>query len=189
MGSRRAATLLALYAAVLAGIAFWPVPVDSGAGPFLRAITRAAPWLTYNIIEFSSNIVLFVPFGVLVSLAWPRVQGAVVFLALVATVIIESGQGIFLASRTPSLRDVVANVLGAAIGLAIVTSLQAMKREEPASVVVATATNNGGDGEQGADEQEHASADPDAHHGRAVEPGSREASVGIGHRDGGSTTG
>lgn len=115
---------LGAYAVALAMIAFWPVPVDSGAGPLLRAITAAVPWLTYDLIEFSANVLLFVPLGALLALVIPRRRMLVLPVALFSTIIIEAGQALLLSARTPSLRDIVANFSGAAIGLLIVWLLE-----------------------------------------------------------------
>ncbi|MEV5071083.1 VanZ family protein [Microbacterium sp. LMI12-1-1.1] len=123
-GQRRGIRLLVVYAVMLALIAFWPVPVDRGASGFLRAISSVVPWLTYDVIETAANVLLFVPFGVLLALALPLQRGLVVPLALATTLVIESGQALLLAERTPSLRDIVANVLGATIGLAIVQLIE-----------------------------------------------------------------
>lgn len=117
---RIARSLLIAYALTLALIAFWPVPVDSGAGPLLGAITRAIPWLTYELLEFSANVLLFVPFGVLLAIVLPLRRMLVLPAALGATVVIESVQALLLTGRTPALSDIVANMLGAAIGLGIV---------------------------------------------------------------------
>ncbi len=116
----RSIRLLVVYGAMLALIAFWPTPVDRGATGLLRAISQAVPWLTYDLIETTANVALFVPFGALLALVLPLHRGLVVPLALATTLVIESGQALLLAQRTPSLRDIVANVLGAVIGLAIV---------------------------------------------------------------------
>lgn len=125
---------LAIYIVVLAGIAFSPVPVDSGAGPLLRAITKAFPVLTYHRIEFGANIVLFVPLGLLLALILPRRRYLVVPIAFVATVSIESLQGIFLGARVASILDVVANTTGACIGLLIAEVVPALRRRgEPRS--------------------------------------------------------
>jgi glycopeptide antibiotics resistance protein len=109
-----------VYGVALTLIAFWPVPVDRGASGLLRAITQAIPWLTYDVIETAANVALFVPFGVLLALVLPLHRGLVVPISLATTLFIESGQALLLAERTPSLRDIIANVLGAAVGLAIV---------------------------------------------------------------------
>lgn len=124
---------LLLYSGALALIAFWPTPVDRGAAGLLDAITRAAPWLTYDLIETTANVLLFVPLGILSALVLPRRRALVVPLALLATLAIETGQALLLAQRTPSLRDVVANVLGAAIGLAIVVVAARRRAALPAA--------------------------------------------------------
>lgn len=120
---RVAGRVLVVYAAVLALIAFWPTPVDREAAGVLRAIARAVPLLSYGVVEFTANIALFVPFGVLLALALPRRRGLAVPIAVAVSLVIESGQAMFLAQRTPSLRDIVANTLGASVGLTIVLIL------------------------------------------------------------------
>lgn len=125
---RIARLVLVLYALTLALIAFWPTPVDSGAGPFLRAITRTVPWLTYDRVEFSANVMLFVPFGVLLALVLALRRVLVMPIALAVTVIIESAQALLLENRTPALSDMVANLLGAAIGLGIVVLFERLRQ-------------------------------------------------------------
>lgn len=122
---------LAVYGFVLALIAFWPSPVDQGAGPILHSITAAVPWLTYSVIEFSANVVLFVPLGAILSLALPSRRKWVVPIALAVTILIEVGQALLLTQRTPSVRDVIANTLGAAIGLLAVVVIERIRRGIP----------------------------------------------------------
>ncbi|MGB4778213.1 VanZ family protein [Microbacterium sp.] len=114
---RRPQAWLIGYLVLLTAIAFWPVPVDSGAGPLLRLITRILPMLTYHRIEFSANILLFVPFGLLVALLLPRRRYLVLPIAIIAAMLIESTQGVLLGARTASLLDIVANTTGACAGL------------------------------------------------------------------------
>lgn len=116
-----------LYAAVLAAIAVWPVPVDRGAGPFLAFVQRIVPVLTYARIEFGANILLFLPFGVLLTLILRRSRYLIMPIAFVTTVVIESVQGIVLSLRTPSVLDIVANTAGACVGLLIVVGLEARR--------------------------------------------------------------
>jgi len=120
---------LAIYAIALAAVAFWPVPVDSGMGGLLAAISAAVPWLSYAVIEVTANVVLFVPLGTLLAMVLPRRRWLVVPIAAVVTVLIELAQAIFLAQRTPSLRDILANTLGAVIGLAIVVVSERRSRQ------------------------------------------------------------
>ena len=109
-------TYLALYALALVAIAFWPTPVDQGAGPLLGLITQLVPVLTYERIEFLANVVLFVPLGVLLTVLLARNRWLVVPIAFLVTVTIESVQAVMLDARTPSLHDVVANTAGACRG-------------------------------------------------------------------------
>lgn len=125
---RVAAWSLAVYGIVLALIAFWPVPVDRGAESLLRDMTRAIPVLSHGVIEFCANVLLFAPLGVLLALTLRR-RAWVMPIALIVTVAIEAGQALFLAERTPSLGDVVANLSGAGLGIAFV--LVARRRRRP----------------------------------------------------------
>ncbi|GAA2002615.1 VanZ family protein [Microbacterium ulmi] len=115
---------LVVYAVVLAFIAFWPTPVDRDAKPFLAMITDAVPWLTYDVIEFTSNVLLFVPLGVLLALVLRGRWWLVVVIALVVAAAIEMGQWMLLPARTPSLADVIANVAGAVVGLGLVATVR-----------------------------------------------------------------
>jgi hypothetical protein len=137
------ALLLAGYGMALALIAFWPVHVDRPAMGFLRALARAVPLLTYDVVEFTANVLLFVPLGVLLAIAMPRRRAWAVPIALVVTAVIEMGQALFLDDRTASLGDVVANTLGAAVGLAIVLMVD---RRTSVAVVVADRVARSGDG-------------------------------------------
>jgi hypothetical protein len=110
--------VLCAYVVTLALIAFWPTHVDRDAGPLLRAITRAIPWLTYGRMEFSANVFLFVPLGLLLSMLvrpWPWVLA----IGVGSSAIIELTQELFLPGRTGSLMDIVANGSGAVLGMLV----------------------------------------------------------------------
>ena len=110
----------------LALIALWPVPVDSGAGDFLRGVHQVFPALTYERIEFSANILLFVPLGVLLMLILRR-RFLILPIAIVVTVGIESAQALLLDRRTPSTTDIIANVTGACVGMLIVAVVERVR--------------------------------------------------------------
>jgi len=126
-----AAWILGAYLVALTLIAFWPSPVDAGAGPLIRLLTRVVPMLTYARLEFGANILLFVPLGVLLTLIL-RDRALVLPIAIVLTLAIESVQGVLLDRRTPSELDMVANTAGACIGLLAVALWQWWRRR-PAS--------------------------------------------------------
>jgi len=124
---RNTRAYLLAYTLLLTGIAFWPVPVDQGAGPLLRLITRAIPVLTYDRIEFAANILLFVPLGLLLTLILVRNRWLVLPVAFLATVTIECVQALLLDARTPSVLDIVANTTGACIGILIAVFIDALR--------------------------------------------------------------
>ncbi len=133
-----ARVVLTLYGISLAVIALWPVPVDSGAAGFLRRVGRVLPMLTYPRIEFSANILLFVPLGVLLMLILRR-RYLILPIAIVVTVAIECSQGLLLDKRTPSLLDIIANTAGACIGMLIVAAVESWRvRARPERMRAAT---------------------------------------------------
>ncbi|MEV8273267.1 VanZ family protein [Microbacterium sp. NPDC077184] len=132
---RPAAVVLLAYAVALSAIAFWPVPVDSGAGPLLRAITRVFPVLTYDRIEFAANIALFIPFGVLVT-QLVRQAWLVLPLGFLTTLMIETAQALLLDRRTPSILDLVANMAGVCVGLLVVVFVRWLQEEHQVAAPV-----------------------------------------------------
>ncbi|GAB3603813.1 VanZ family protein [Microbacterium aureliae] len=130
VGGRWARVTLAIYLAGLVLIAIWPVPVDSGAGPLIRAITRVFPVITHARLEFGANILLFVPLGALLAVILAR-QYLVVPIAFVTTVAIESVQALALDRRVPSVMDIVANVTGACVGLLLVAAVDWWRTRHP----------------------------------------------------------
>jgi len=107
----------------MALIAFWPSPVDQ---PFQSQLadvlsflhTHGIPqWFNYKFLEAAANVLLFVPFGVVASLAFiSRTWWQIGLLGFLISVCIELGQFVFLHSRVASSQDVVTNTSGAFIG-------------------------------------------------------------------------
>ena len=121
---RVAVALLLGYLLALALIAFWPSPVDRAGHDSLTRLlawlqAHGAPaWLTYGMVEFGSNIVLFIPAGLLVVvLAGARFWWLGMLGGFLASCTIELGQLVLLPARTASARDIVANTSGAVIGV------------------------------------------------------------------------
>ncbi|WP_194943659.1 VanZ family protein [Glutamicibacter halophytocola] len=113
-----------LYLLAMIGIAFWPVPVDSSAGPALAWTlnwlhARGVPaFVDYGFVEFSANILFFIPLGIFLGMGLRRFWIAEI-VGIVASSLLELGQLLFLPNRFATLSDVVANSLGAALGTAI----------------------------------------------------------------------
>ena len=125
---RRAWPWLLVYAIALAVIVFWPQHIDEGMGPLLEALNRYLPIVTPRRVEFGSNILLFVPLGILLAILLPRRRYVVMPAGFVVSLTIESMQGIFLAGRTSSVSDLIANTAGACIGLLAVEVAESIRR-------------------------------------------------------------
>jgi len=116
----------AVYLVAVAGITLDPVPGDPAGNPLLRELLRAVSavpglgWVDYDVAEFSANVLLFVPMGVLFVLllgAWR--WWLAVAIGVVATLVIEFVQ-LFLPERVSDPRDLLANTLGTVLGVALV---------------------------------------------------------------------
>ncbi|GAA4373652.1 VanZ family protein [Paeniglutamicibacter cryotolerans] len=120
---RLIAGILLAYLVALAAVVFWPTPVDRNSGRFLTAAlawlhSHGVPaWFDYALVEWLSNVVMFLPFGFILAVMLPRsCWWAPTLIGLGTSIAIESTQLLFLDQRTASLLDVAANTLGAAAG-------------------------------------------------------------------------
>lgn len=127
------ATALAITAIVVLLATMWPTPLDQGYGAsierFLGVLHRNGipTWFGYNKLEFSANVLMFVPVGFLVALLLP-VRGW--WLALIIcpalSIGIELTQSVFLSARFATAIDVASNSIGALIGIVLSTALRAV---------------------------------------------------------------
>lgn len=118
---RIALAVAAAYLLAVALVVFWPTPVDrQGAG----ALHEALSWLhghgmpkfiNYNAVEFSANIVMFVPMGFFASSYFKNARVGIVVGAL-ASCLIELAQALLLPERFATGLDVLANTIGAGLG-------------------------------------------------------------------------
>ena len=112
--------LLGLYVITLAVIALSPVSPIDGLDLSQELNATGLGWVTYTQLESFANVVLFIPFGLLITLLVPTRWWWVVVVGLVVVAAgIELGQALFLPGRVPSIGDVLANSLGGAIGVAL----------------------------------------------------------------------
>ncbi|NLO72426.1 MAG: VanZ family protein [Porphyromonadaceae bacterium] len=82
----------------------------------------------YPALEFTANIVLFLPFGLFLRLAWPQLTLLVVSLSSSAvSVLIETVQ-VLLPTRYPTVSDVIANTSGGIIGYGLAIGAVALVR-------------------------------------------------------------
>ena len=133
---RRLVVLSAAYVVALALIGFWRTPVDQNV-----AVTELAPvvWMadlfgltvpqSYSAVEAAANVALFMPLGALVLLwrrDWTWVHATLV--ALATTTAVEVLQQLLRPERFASVRDVVANTLGGAIGALLLAAWRRVAR-------------------------------------------------------------
>lgn len=128
LGGRRAViVLLVVYLALVARVTLWPQAAPDDLFGYVR---EATDWLGdhhvpigYDMVEAASNVLMFVPFGVLVGLLVRR-RWLVVVLGCGLSVAIETCQALFLPTRVADPRDVVMNTTGALVGVLLVPAVR-----------------------------------------------------------------
>ncbi|MBO3096368.1 VanZ family protein [Cellulomonas dongxiuzhuiae] len=115
---------LVVYLAAVGVVTLRPAPPDDATLGLARQVIA---WLeatglpvSFPGIEAAANVVMFVPFGVLVGLLLRRPSWVVVLLGAATSGLIETVQR-WLPTRFPTLQDVVMNTLGAAVGVLVLT--------------------------------------------------------------------
>ena len=112
------------FAVVLARLTLQPSPASEALthtnlhpGRSLKAYLDQ-PALRDAVKQIGGNILLGVPFGVLVPVVAPRTRGVLRVLALTAVVmlLVESAQGVLVTGRAFDVDDVILNTAGALIG-------------------------------------------------------------------------
>jgi glycopeptide antibiotics resistance protein len=118
--------LIAVYLAAVGWITLNPVPGDPSGNPLLRDLLRIVSgipgfgWVNYTVAEFSANILLFVPLGVLFTLLLGRWRWWLTLAIGVATTLTIEFVQLFLPARFTDARDLLANTLGTFVGIALV---------------------------------------------------------------------
>ena len=137
-----AVSALLFYAAIVLAATMWPTPLDSG---FESSITRFLDvlhrngmpmWFGYNKLEFSANIVMFIPLGFLVSMLLPvRLWWLALVICPGMSIMIELIQGAVLAGRFATVNDVIANSTGALIGAIVAMTIRAIVHQRDEKVL------------------------------------------------------
>jgi glycopeptide antibiotics resistance protein len=125
MPRRALAIVTAVYLLAVAAITLDPLPPDPHRNGLLEALllvfarTPLLAWVTYDVVEFTANILLFVPMGLLLTLLFGRERWWLALaLGVAATFTIEFVQ-LFLPARVSDTRDLLANTLGTIVGIAV----------------------------------------------------------------------
>lgn len=130
---RLAAGLMAAYVLLVAAIVFAPsasVPTSSVEWITLRLAALGAPgFVTTSTVEFATNVLLFLPLGLLgwfLRPTWTWFAWTVIGFA--ASGFIELTQLLFLSARSATMVDVGANTLGAFLGALAAVALKHLLR-------------------------------------------------------------
>jgi len=125
---RRHPVLFALtlaYLGVVGWVTLGPQPLDAGGSRILYRLLhffgnhQLTSWITYDRVEFTANIAMFVPIGLLFVLVLGRGRWWLAMLIGIAlTVTIELSQ-LGIPGRVSDPRDVLSNSLGAMLGVII----------------------------------------------------------------------
>ncbi|WP_223695170.1 VanZ family protein [Leifsonia poae] len=110
---------------VLVGVVTLTPQRDSGSDSWTHRIVDAitstplTSWMSYDGIEFTANVVMFVPMGLLFTLLLGRRRWWVALaIGVAATCLIEFSQ-LFIPGRVSDVRDLIANTLGTAVGIGV----------------------------------------------------------------------
>lgn len=118
-----AALVLAPYLAFVLYVTLRPAPIDVSFRHDLDRLLeelheRSLPrMVTYNFIEFTGNIALFIPLGFIISLLLPRrIWWLVLIIGPLLSIAIELTQFALLPARYATVADVMSNSIGIVIG-------------------------------------------------------------------------
>jgi len=136
------AAIAIFYGTALAFIVFWPSPVDATVRDLIdRTLEelheRGVPGLVdYEFIEFTANILLFIPVGILFGLLVPlRWWPIALLIGPALSGVIEVIQKYLLDERYSSIYDVVANSIGSTIGVLFAVTVWAIVRARDEKVI------------------------------------------------------
>lgn len=127
------ALALAGYASVVLAATMWPTPLDRGyessIDKVLAVLHRSGvpTWFGYHKLEFSANIIMFIPLGFLVTmLLSQRFWWLALVICPSMSIAIEVTQALFLSARFATVSDVISNSIGAVVGILTAISLRAL---------------------------------------------------------------
>ena len=128
-------TATVLYLAFIGVVTLGPQPVDSSDRGWVHSVvvwlaqSDLTAWITYDLIEFAANIGLFVPLGaLLLHLLGRRRWWLVLAVGFALSCGIELLQ-LVLPARVTDVRDVLANTLGTAMGIALALLPRSIARQ------------------------------------------------------------
>jgi VanZ family protein len=122
---------LVVIAVSIVVITMWPTPVDAPAEGTIHDVLKTLHQagvptaVNYSFVEAASNVLMFVPLGmVLAFLLPPQRWWLSTLIAAAASTAIELTQLLFLPQRFATLADVAANTAGALLGSILVVAVR-----------------------------------------------------------------
>lgn len=137
--------MLAAYVVVVLFATMWPTPLDQGYGAAIEKLLAVLhrngvpEWFGYNKLEFSANILMFVPLGFLVALLLPaRAWWLALIICPALSIAIELTQAVALSARFGTITDVISNSIGALVGVFLAVLLRAAVYERDQKLIART---------------------------------------------------
>ena len=113
------------YLALVGWVTLGPQPLDARGMGILRQIIAIlarfdlTSWITYDLVESSANVAMFVPIGLMfLLLLGARYWWLAILIGVALTCAIEFTQ-LFLPGRYSDPRDILMNSLGALVGVTV----------------------------------------------------------------------
>lgn len=126
--------------AIIVTITMWPTPVDAPFSGTLKSLFATLhrdgvpAWVNYDLLQTSSNVLMFVPLGALIaSVVWAPFWWVSGVIGLALSLTIELTQYVLLPHRFATAGDLIANTAGALIGGAIVWAVRGKMKGSGAS--------------------------------------------------------
>ena len=137
-----AAVLFAAVLGIILLVTLWPVPVDTGYSGSIDKLLAVLHrngipnWFDYNGLEFTANIIMFIPLGFLVALLLSqRIWWLALIICPAFSVSIELTQAVFLAARFATVSDVISNSIGAFVGIFFAVLIRAAVHQRDQKVI------------------------------------------------------
>jgi len=137
-----AVTMLVATVLLVLALTMGPTPLDQG---FESTVDRLLAilhrngvpiWFGYNKLEFSANVVMFIPLGFLVSILLPlRAWWLALLITPAFSMLIEFTQATVLSARFATVADVAANSIGGFLGALAALGLRYVVHKRDETVV------------------------------------------------------
>ena len=137
-----AATGLALCIGVVLFATMSPAPLDQGYSSSIERLlgvlhrNGVPTWFGYNRLEFSANVLMFLPVGFLLTLLLPRkAWWLAILICLGLSGAIEYTQSVLLTERFATILDVIANSSGAIVGVIMAVTIRSIVHARDQKVI------------------------------------------------------